>query len=55
MLKRITNKDNLDKKKLNPELLKPLPSSNKVYVSSNRFKDVKVGMHSDFDVFESIT
>ena len=44
MLKRITNKENLDKKKINPELLKPLPSSNKVYVSSNRFKDVKVGM-----------
>ncbi len=44
MLKRITQKDNLKQKKLDSDLLEPLPNSKKIYVKSSKFKDVKVGM-----------
>lgn len=44
MLKRLTEKKVKKGDDLNIELLKPLPSSRKIYVESNRFKNINVGM-----------
>ena len=44
MLKRITKEPSEQKQIVDKKLSSPLPSSEKIYIESKKFNDVKVGM-----------